>query len=189
MITLLSFGPAGFVASILGLRRGLQWTQPAAVTGTILSLSAALYAFTAWVNVLSDYYHWIIFVIGTICLFGLIWSNSEKNRIWTSTFTINAHVLLVLAVIISPLPPVALLATMLLLSTCTWVVGILQLRKGMRLWGASDLVFAGMIGLLTMGSELLEPTTAFIALVALAIELGIVVWLAQKHQEAMLTSE
>ena len=189
MITLLSFGPAGFVASILGLRRGLQWTQPAAVTGTILSLSAALYAFTAWVNVFSDYYHWIIFVIGTICLFGLIWSNSEKNRIWTSTFTINAHVLLVLAVIISPLPPVALLATMLLLSTCTWVVGILQLRKGMRLWGASDLVFAGMIGLLTMGSELLEPTTAFIALVALAIELGIVVWLAQKHQEAMLTSE
>ena len=59
----------------------------------------------------------------------------------------------------------------------------------MRLWGASDLVFAGMLGILTMGSELLEPNTAFIALVALAIELGIVVWLAQKHQEAMITSE
>ena len=46
-----------------------------------------------------------------------------------------------------------------------------------------------MAGVLTMGSDLLEPTTAFVALVALAIELGIVVWLAQKHQEAMLTSE
>jgi hypothetical protein len=51
------------------------------------------------------------------------------------------------------------------------------------------LIIAGMLGILTMGSELLEPTTAFIALVALAIELGIVVWLAQKHQEAMITSE
>ncbi|MBA45752.1 MAG: hypothetical protein CMB31_04115 [Euryarchaeota archaeon] len=189
MITMLSFGPAGLLASLIGLRRGLQWTQPAAVTGTILSISAALFAFTAWVSVFDEYYHWVIISIGFICLFGLVWSHSESKRIWTSTFTINAHILLVLAVLISPFPPVVLLATLLLLSTCTWVVGILQLRKGMRFWGASDLVFAGMAGILTMGSELLEPTTAFIALVALAIELGIVVWLAQKHQEAMLTSE
>ena len=189
MVAMLSFGPAGMLASLIGLRRGLQWTQPAAVTGTILSFSASLFAFTAWVPDFSEYYHWMIMAIGTICLLGLIWSHSEEKRIWTSTFTINAHVLLVLAVLISPFPPVTLLATLLLLSTCTWVVGILQLRKGMRFWGASDLVFAAMAGVLTMGSNLLEPTTAFVALVALAIELGIVVWLAQKHQEAMLTSE
>jgi len=189
MITLLSFGPAGIVASTFGIRRGIQWTQPAAVTGTMLSLAAAMFAFTAWIDTFSEYYYWIILVIGIVCLFGLFWSNSETNRIWTSTFTINSHLLLILAIVISPFPPVVLLATLLLLSTCTWVVGILQLRKGMRLWGASDLVFAGMLGILTMGSELLEPTTAFIALVALAIELGIVVWLAQKHQEAMITSE
>ncbi|MAV06925.1 MAG: hypothetical protein CMA29_03425 [Euryarchaeota archaeon] len=189
MITMLSFGPAGLLASMIGLRRGIQWTQPAAVTGTILSFSASLFAFTAWVPDFSEYYHWTIMSIGIICLLGLIWSHSEEKRIWTSTFTINAHILLVLAVLISPFPPVTLLATLLLLSTCTWVVGILQLRKGMRFWGASDLVFAAMAGVLTMGGDLLEPTTAFVALVALAIELGIVVWLAQKHQEAMLTSE
>jgi len=189
MITLLSFGPAGIVASTFGIRRGIQWTQPAAVTGTLLSLAAAMFAFTAWIDTFSEYYYWIILVIGIVCLIGLFWSNGETNRIWTSTFTINSHLLLILAIVISPFPPVVLLATLLLLSTCTWVVGILQLRKGMRLWGASDLIFAGMLGILTMGSELLEPTTAFIALVALAIELGIVVWLAQKHQEAMITSE
>ena len=189
MVTMLSFGPAGLLASFIGLRRGLQWTQPAAVTGTILSLSAALFAFTAWVPDFSEYYHWVIITIGIICLFGLVWSHSESKKIWTSTFTINAHILLVLGVIIAPFPPVTLLAILLLLSTCTWVVGILQLRKGMRFWGASDLVFAGMAGILTMGGDLLDPTTAFVALVALAIELGIVVWLAQKHQEAMLSSE
>ena len=49
MITLLSFGPAGLLASWIGLRRGLQWTQSAAVTGTILTFSASLFAFTAWI--------------------------------------------------------------------------------------------------------------------------------------------
>ncbi len=189
MVTMLSFGPAGLIASMIGLRRGLQWSQPAAVTGTILSLSAALFAFTAWITIFDTYYHWIVISIGTICLFGLVWSHSESRGIWTSTFTINAHILLVLGVLISPFPPVTLLSVLLLLSTCTWVVGILRLRKGMRFWGASDLIFAGMAGILTMGSELLEPTTAFIVLVALAVELGIVVWLAQKHQESILSSE
>ena len=81
MVAMLSFGPAGMLASLIGLRRGLQWTQPAAVTGTILSFSASLFAFTAWVPDFSEYYHWTIMAIGIICLLGLIWSIVRKENL------------------------------------------------------------------------------------------------------------
>ena len=188
-IALLSVGPAGLIASILGLRRGIQWTQSAVLMGTVLSIAISISAFSASIPILQDNLGHILLVMGSASFIATLFTIQESRRIWTSAHLIDAHILLVLGVLISPLPTIAFLSTLLVLSTLTWLTGILQLRKMLRFWGATDLVFAGLMAILTMGSELLEPTNAFIALIVLAIELGLVVWLAQSRQAAMMAQE
>ena len=188
-IALISVGPAGLVASILGLRRGIQWTQSAVLMGTVLSIAASIFALSSSISVLQDNLGYILLVMGLVSFVATLFTIQETRRIWTSAHLIDAHVLLILGILISPFPTIAFLSTLLILSTLTWLTGILQLRKMLRFWGATDLVFAGLMAILTMGSELLEPTNAFIALIVLAIELGLVVWLAQSRQAAMMAQE
>ncbi len=188
-IALISVGPAGLVASILGLRRGIQWTQSAVLMGTVLSIAASIFALSSSISVLQDNLGYILLVMGLVSFVATLFTIQEARRIWTSAHLIDAHVLLILGILISPFPTIAFLSTLLILSTLTWLTGILQLRKMLRFWGATDLVFAGLMAILTMGSELLEPTNAFIALIVLAIELGLVVWLAQSRQAAMMAQE
>ena len=188
-IALISVGPAGLIASILGLRRGIQWTQSAVLMGTVLSIAASIFALSSSISVLQNNLGYILLVMGLISFVATLFTIQETRRIWTSAHLIDAHVLLILGILISPFPTIAFLSTLLILSTLTWLTGILQLRKMLRFWGATDLVFAGLMAILTMGSELLEPTNAFIALIVLAIELGLVVWLAQSRQAAMMAQE
>ncbi|DAC27456.1 MAG TPA: hypothetical protein HA330_01145 [Candidatus Thalassarchaeaceae archaeon] len=188
-IALLSVGPAGLIASILGLRRGIQWTQSAVLMGTVLSIAISIFALSSSVSILQENLGYILLTMGSASFVATLFTIQEPRRIWTSAHLIDAHILLVLGILISPLPNIAFLSTLLILSTLTWLTGILQLRKMLRFWGATDLVFAGLMAILTIGSELLEPTNAFIALIVLAIELGLVVWLAQSRQAAMMAQE
>lgn len=157
--------------------------------GTVLSIAASIFALSSSISVLQNNLGYILLVMGLISFVATLFTIQETRRIWTSAHLIDAHVLLILGILISPFPTIAFLSTLLILSTLTWLTGILQLRKMLRFWGATDLVFAGLMAILTMGSELLEPTNAFIALIVLAIELGLVVWLAQSRQAAMMAQE
>ena len=151
-IALLSVGPAGLIASILGLRRGIQWTQSAVLMGTVLSIAISISAFSASIPILQDNLGHILLVMGSASFIATLFTIQESRRIWTSAHLIDAHILLVLGVLISPLPTIAFLSTLLVLSTLTWLTGILQLRKMLRFWGATDLVFAGLMAILTMGT-------------------------------------
>jgi hypothetical protein len=125
-------------------------------------------------------------VIGIALLIGLVWSVPTERARWTGGFAMDAHLLLPIGLAIATGGlTIWVLVGLFTLSMTTWTVGILQLRKALRFWGAFDLAIALILALLTMRAALLEPVTALIILSALAIELGIVVWLGQRHQEEM----
>jgi len=72
------------------------------------------------------------------------------------------------------------------MSTAIWIVGILQLRKSLRIWGLADLVTAVLCSLVFVASEIAEPQNLLIGLAVLALELGIVAWLGTAMQEDMI---
>jgi hypothetical protein len=72
------------------------------------------------------------------------------------------------------------------MSTIVWVVGILQLRKALRIWGLADLVTAILCAIVFVSSELSQPSNLLISLIVLAIELGIVAWLGLANQEELV---
>ena len=72
-----------------------------------------------------------------------------------------------------------------MLSTTVWVVGILQLRRTLRVWGLVDLVVAILCALIFVPG-IFEPTTMLIALMVVAAELGVVSWLGLRNEAQMV---
>ena len=105
---------------------------------------------------------------------------AEKPK-WTTAWLWNAHIILPVGVFAVAGWSPWLVVSILALSLVTWVGGILQLRRGMRVMGALDLVFALCLALLILQDQILEPNMLLLMLVALGIELGIVAWLGTRH--------
>jgi len=74
---------------------------------------------------------------------------------------------------------------LIMLSTTAWVVGILQLRRVLRIWGLIDLILAVLVALIFV-QGITQPVTLLIALMVVAAELGVVSWLGQRNEEALL---
>jgi hypothetical protein len=72
------------------------------------------------------------------------------------------------------------------MSTVVWVVGILQLRRVLRVWGLFDLLIAIIASLLVLGSTILNPSILLILLIVLAAELGFVTWLSLSNEEELI---
>ena len=72
------------------------------------------------------------------------------------------------------------------ISTVVWVVGILQLRRVLRVWGLFDLLIAIIASLLVLGSTMLNPSILLISLIVLAVELGLVTWLSLSNEEELI---
>jgi len=74
---------------------------------------------------------------------------------------------------------------LIMLSTTAWVVGILQLRRVLRIWGLIDLILAVLVTLIFV-QGIAQPVTLLIGLMVVAAELGVVSWLGQRNEEALL---
>ncbi len=142
-VVLLSIGPAGFIAAGLAIRRGWQWQQPAAVSSGILAASLSLIAFSSWIEPLASVLGWVYVGIGIGLLIGLVWSVPTERARWTGGFAMDAHLLLPIGLAIATGGlTIWVLVGLFTLSMTAWTVGILQLRKGLRFWGAFDLAIA-----------------------------------------------
>lgn len=73
---------------------------------------------------------------------------------------------------------------LILMSTTIWVVGILQLRKSLRVWGLADLIAAILCSFIfaTKGFGQYE---ILVGMAALALELGIIAWLGLSNQDEL----
>jgi len=73
---------------------------------------------------------------------------------------------------------------LILMSTTVWVVGILQLRKSLRVWGLSDLV-AAILCSFVFASKGIGQYDLLIWMAALALELGVIAWLGLSNRDEL----
>ncbi len=108
-----------------------------------------------------------------------------KGEKWTMMLAVNSHMLLVLFGLAGYATSIVFPTLLIMLSTTAWVVGILQLRRVLRIWGLIDLILAVLVALIFV-QGITQPVTLLIALMVVAAELGVVSWLGQRNEEALL---
>ena len=74
--------------------------------------------------------------------------------------------------------------TLVLMSTVIWVIGILQLRKVLRIWGLADMIAALLFAIVFASSEIGQQEV-LLGMTILALELGIIAWLGIANQEEL----
>jgi hypothetical protein len=186
-IVLLSFGPAGLLAVLSASFRSWKLAHPSGLGLALPSGVLAVMAMGSWNYAVWDSIPGFVTLFGMslIALCGLtVPLRAEK---WTMALAVDGHLFVVSGALamgfIDEIPMPILLTIM---STVVWVVGILQLRKALRIWGLVDLIAAIVCAIVFVSSELSQPSNLLIALIALAVELGIVAWLGLAYQEDLV---
>jgi hypothetical protein len=185
MIVLVSAGPAGLLASLLCLRRSFDWKQPAGAAMAINAGLASLLAFSPWFDYSSTYMtyiSWTILLTALVMVLAHLYTILYNLPKWTTAWLWNAHILLPIGVLAVTGWNGWMVVSILALSLVTWVGGILQLRRGMRVMGAFDLVLSIAVWLLILQDNVLDSEMLLLMLLALGVELGIVAWLGTRHQ-------
>ena len=101
------------------------------------------------------------------------------------TFAVDGHILVVFsAFLIGQNNNLWFPIMMILMSTTVWVVGILQLRRGLRIWGLADLI-AAVLFAIVFASTQIDQQEVLLGMAILALELGIVAWLGIANQEEL----
>ena len=110
-----------------------------------------------------------------------------KKEIWTMVLAIDAHLMLYVGILWTGIYATIYLPIILIgVSTAIWIIGILQLRRVLRVWGLLDLLIAIIASLLILGSTMLNPSILLISLIVLAAELGFVTWLSLSNEEELI---
>ncbi|HJO42346.1 MAG TPA: hypothetical protein QF508_02955 [Candidatus Thalassarchaeaceae archaeon] len=183
---ILSWGPAGILAVANAINQGRRNKQVEAVGIAVAVLPIPLISLSNQFPTILEFLPGICYIIGVIMMIVIASSIPLKNGHWTMMAVINAHLMMgigILTLNISLLIPITLFS----LSTTLWVVGIMQLRKILRVLGLIDLVIGTGLTLLVLGgTATLGPSALFLLLAVIGTELALVTWLGQRNQEAML---
>jgi hypothetical protein len=99
---------------------------------------------------------------------------------------INSHILIIGGLITTGyINEIYFSLLMISLSTIVWVVGIIQVRKILRIWGLIDLVLTSLFSFIFV-KEIFDQNNIFVLLCLIAIELGIVGWLGISNEKELL---
>jgi len=184
-IVLLSFGPAGILAVASCIEQGWRYRQPTAVGMAIPAGLIALLSTGPWFKISIEILPEITLFTGLVLLSLCALTVPLKGEKWTMMLAVNSHMLLIMIGIGGYATSIVLPALLIVLSTTVWVIGILQLRRVLRIWGLADLILAILVALIFV-QGITEPVTLLTALIVVAIELGVVSWLGQRNEEALL---
>jgi len=185
MIVVISFGIAGVLACILAIRNSIRWIQPAIIVGVGLFLPFSWNALGSWIAVFDSTTPSFIIAIGLISVIASVYVVVTNNQVWLAATLSCAHLLIPSGSFgYYEQSSILLMASIVLLSTTSWLIGIVTLRRSWRIMGAVDLVIAWIIaGFLLLGGA--SQSTVLIMLVVTAILLGLVTWLGQKFEQEL----
>ena len=184
-IVLLSFGPAGILAVASCIEQGWRYRQPTSVGMAIPAGLLALFSTGVWFETARETLPEVTMATGIVLLVLCAMTVPLKSEKWTMMLAVNSHMLLILVGLAGYVTSIVLPLMLIVLSTTVWVVGILQLRRTLRIWGLADLILAVLVALIFV-QEITDPVTLLIALIVLAAELGLVSWLGQRNEDALL---
>ena len=185
-IVMISWGPAAVLAVANAVSLGRRHRQVEGVGLAILCAPLALFSLSNILPVIGENLDWIILAGGVVMLVLVGAAVPMRNGHWTMMAAVDGHILLfagLLAVNEAMFYPIALFA----MSTTLWVVGILHLRRILRVWGLADLALGSGVALLMLGaSGSINAGGLFLLLAVIGAELALVTWLGQRNEEALL---
>jgi hypothetical protein len=184
-VVMLSFGPAGILAVASAVEQGWRYRQPWAIGLAVPAGLMALYAIGIWYEPVLDVFPEATMGVGLLLLALLALTVPLKGESWSMMLATDSHLLIIIVAIAHHATSVLLPVLLIALSTTVWVVGILQLRRTLRVWGLVDLVVA-ILSALIFVPGIFEPTTMLIALMVVAAELGVVSWLGLRNEAQMV---
>jgi hypothetical protein len=183
---MISWGPAAVLAVANAVSLGRRHRQVESVGLAILCAPLALFSLSNILPGIGENLDWIILAGGVVMLVLVGAAVPMREGHWTMMAAVDGHILLfagLLAVNEAMFYPIALFA----MSTTLWVVGILHLRRILRVWGLADLVLGSGVALLMLGaSGSLNAGGLFVLLAVIGAELALVTWLGQRNEEALL---
>ena len=186
-ILLLSFGPAALLGLTLMVLRGWEWKQPAVLMIGFIVLPVALNELVWWIEVEFEiplFEMWISSVaIGCMGLIAGAMATYRDQGLWISAALWVAQVLFIISGVLSP----SLLLFVLLIlamSTTSWVIGVLTLRRGWRIVGFLNLVLAWIVASVLIYQGM-SSIAALALLLATAALLAIVTYLTQSRDKLL----
>jgi len=187
-IMLMSFGPAGLLAASSAVFRSIRTKQPSGL-GIALPVGVlACFSLINWNDELlasSDYFDWLVLLLGIMIMVscGLtVPLNLEK---WTITLAIDGHLFIISgAIMLGMVGGFEIPLLLILMSTTVWIIGILQLRKSLRIWGLADLI-AAILCSFVFASKGFDQYEILLGMTALALELGVIAWLGLTNQDEL----
>lgn len=185
-IVIMSFGPAGMLAVLSTIRQGYRSKQPSSTGVAILGIILVMISFGAWSPEIKIFIPYAALLLGILMLIICIISTKLNREEWTMMATFNAHILIILGLFWTGYyNQIYFSILMILLSTSVWIIGILQLRRILRILGLFDLILAVLFSMIFVNS-ILNPINLLIILTLLAVELGIVAWLGISNEKELL---
>lgn len=183
---ILSWGPAAVLAIASAIEQGRRHRQ---VEGVGIAILCAPLAMLSIGNLTPSFGSFLpeLLLFGGVAMLALVAASVPlKDGHWTMMATIDCHILLCAALLTlneAILYPIAFFTV----STTIWVVGILQLRRILRVWGLLDLVIGiGASILIMAATNTLNAVALVILLSVIGAQLALVTWLGQRHQEVLL---
>tara|TARA_B100000214_G_scaffold238999_1_gene174800 strand:- start:1969 stop:5775 length:3807 start_codon:yes stop_codon:yes gene_type:complete len=186
-IVFISTGPAGILAILLTLYHTIKNEQIAELGFIVPAMIFPIISISNIITSINGIEDDVTLIIGLILLFLCALTVPLKKEIWTMVLAIDAHLMLYTGILWTGILTTIYLPIILVsLSTVIWIVGILQLRRILRVWGLFDLIIAIIASLLVLGSTMLNPSVLLISLIVLAAELGFVTWLSLSNEEELI---
>jgi len=188
MIISISFGIAGIVAGVFALKNAIKWIQPAVPLGVGLFLPISWHALGSWIGILDETTAIFSILIGLFGLATAITCTVVKNEVWIPTGLWLGHLLIPAGAFSQyEQTTVLMMVAVLAVSTTSWLIGVITLRRAWRVFGALDLLLAWIIaGILILAGA--TELMILIMLLATAVLLGLVTWLGQKFEQQIATT-
>ncbi len=187
-IMMMSFGPAGFLAASSAAFRSIRTAQPSGLGIAMPVGVLACFSLIHWNGGLSattGFLGWLVLFLGIGVMVACALTVPLNMEKWTVTLAIDGHLFIISgAIMLGMMDSFEIPLLLILMSTTIWVVGILQLRKSLRVWGLADLIAAILCSFIfaTKGFGQYE---ILVGMAALALELGIIAWLGLSNQDEL----
>ena len=185
-IVMMSFGPAGILAASNSAVQSVRSSRPSELGIALPSGILAIFALSRWNEIILDWFGEIMLISGIVVMIGCALTVVLDLPNWAFTLAANGHIFVISgAIAVGMVGEFGLPVLMIVMSTEIWIIGILQLRKGFRIWGLADLV-AAILCFLVFASGDIGQSEILLGMTVLAAELGIVAWLGLANQHELL---
>ena len=183
MAIVISFGIAGIIAAAFALKNSVKRIQPAVPLGIAIFLPISWNALGNWIEILDQSTGLFMVAIGFVGIISSIICVVNKNEIWVPAGLWIGHILIPTGIFGHyEQTSVLMMVFVLAVSTVSWLIGVITLKRAWRIIGALDLVLAWLIaGILMLAGA--TNLMLLVMLLATAVLLGLVTWLGQKYEQ------